>query len=174
MWLSGYVAMWLSGHPTPKNQKLRNPNQKPRNQETKKPRNQETKKPTTKKPTTKKPRNWGTKKATNQQSRNKETKRPRNQKTKSKNRKPINLKSFFIYKSGNPQHPSTYRLPPLHPTTFLGDTAKRGTKWWRKWQGLLPSKSWESQVSKHEACDDSPTLELDLSLRRPAGWLPRA
>ena len=26
------------------------------------------------------------------------------------------------WKFGNPQHPSTYRLPPLHPTTFLGDT----------------------------------------------------
>ena len=58
--------------------------------------NQETKKPTTKKPNTKKPRNFETK------------------------------KRFLVSNKGPPPYPSPYRLPPLHPTTLLGDTSGGG------------------------------------------------
>ena len=57
---------------------------KPRSQETLKPRNQETNKTKTKKPRNQKPRNQETK----------------------------NQKTTKLVKSGNPQHPSTYQLPP--------------------------------------------------------------
>ena len=36
----------------------------------------------------------------------------------------LKFANFSIFKYGNPQHPSTVRLPPLHPTTLLGDTMK--------------------------------------------------
>ena len=34
----------------------------------------------------------------------------------------VKIYNLKILKSSTPEHPSTYRLPPLHPTTFLGDT----------------------------------------------------
>ena len=70
---------------------------KPRNQEAKKPRHRETKKPRNKKP-----RNFESK-----QQRSQETSKPRN-------REP-------------PPYPSTYRLPPLHPTTPSPPPKKKET-----------------------------------------------
>ena len=73
-----------------------------RKRETKKPRNQETKQPRNHE--TKEPRNFETKKPINSETKNKETKKPTNQET-------------YPY-------PSTYRLPPLHPTTLCGYSQK--------------------------------------------------
>ena len=58
--------------------------------------------------------------------RNQDTKQTRNQKTteikKPKRDKPETKKP----RHQEPPYPSTYRLPPLHPTTFLGDTRELG------------------------------------------------
>ena len=50
-----------------------------------------------------------------------ETKTPRNFDTK----KPRNQETF-LFSSEGIQYPSTYRPPPLRPTTFLGDTSELG------------------------------------------------
>ena len=58
-----------------------------------------------------------TQKPSNEQPRNQETKKPRNQNTRNQETKKPD--TFFIFEEGNPQHPLTYRLPPLHPTEVV-------------------------------------------------------
>ena len=38
----------------------------------------------------------------------------------------LTVSKLKILKWANPQHPSTVRLPPVHPTTFLGENELRG------------------------------------------------
>ena len=68
-----------------------------------------------------KPRNFGTLKPRNMETKDQETLKQRNQETKAPRNqttlKPRNQETKKLFKLGNPQHPSTYRLPPLHPCT---------------------------------------------------------
>ena len=80
-----------------------------------------------------KPWNFETKRLWHQEIkelRNQETKKPRK-----------------CFKWGNPHHPSTYRLPPLHqPPSWetrgnLGDTNGRGLFWcWRRWTMFVANR----------------------------------
>ena len=59
----------------------------------------------------------------------------------------------------DPQHPSTFRLPPLHPTTFLGDTRSSverssselgGNEWARTKRRVMEDRSgvWASHQTR--------------------------